>query len=149
VAGGIKIEWFPFPSAIYPYTVSQPSSFRHIVLQDLASHNVDFFFPSLGSYTTNVNIYAVPGTKAGNEKDYLQSIGGHNIRRSTWLNIAGKKVPLMCGNFKGLVARYTLEQSTFAADGLVWHLTMSYDMKYRKLMRPTLLKIIKSFHLRT
>lgn len=145
---GVKVNWLPFSSTVYPYTVSQPSSFRHYVFQDAANRSVDYFFPSLGSYTTNVNIYAVPGHDVANEKEYLRSIGASNVHRSMWLTLMGQRRPLICGDFKGLVGHWTIEQTTFATPGLVWRLTASYDIRYRKLMRSTLIRILKSFHLR-
>jgi hypothetical protein len=148
VFSGIIVTWSPFQSHLYPYTVSQPSSYRHIVLQDAAGHGVDYFFPSLGSFTTNVNIWAEPGHSVSNDGVYLRSMGAKNIQRSGWMKIVGQRRPIMRGDFKGIAGRWTVEQVTFSAAGLVWHLTASYDPKFKKV-RPTLLRILSSFKLHT
>jgi len=143
---GITTTTIHFSSTLYPYSIDQPSSFRHIIFTDTDNHRVDYFFPALGSFTTNANIYAVPGRDAPDEQTYLHSIGGHHVKRSARISIAGQLRPVMRGDFKGIAGRWTIEQVTFAAHGYVWHLTASYDVKYKK-MRPILIAILSSFKL--
>jgi len=144
---GAAITWTRIDSRTYPYTILRPSSFTYIVLTDSYGRKVDYFFPALGSFTTNVNIYTEPGRKADDEKAYLGSIGATHIRRSDWVDLVGKRLPLIRGDFHGLAGTWTEERTTFTARGLIWHLTLSYDVRYRNLRR-TMLRMIRSFRLR-
>jgi hypothetical protein len=146
VLAGVTVTWSRFHSNTYPYSVLQPSSFRHAVLSNTANQQVDYFFPSLGSFTTNFNVEATPGHSMRDEASYLRSENGHNIHRVGWLRIAGQKVALMHANFGGLAGNYSIDQVCFMAGSKVWQLTASYDAKFRSL-RATLLKMLRSFRL--
>lgn len=141
------IAWTPFSSALYPYTVSQPSSYRHVVLQDSAGHNADYFFPSLGSYTTNVSIYAEPGRTIGNDAAYLRSTGGKHVHKSGTFSIASQQVPILHADFHGLAGNWSVDRICFQTQGMVWYLTASYDQRYRRLL-PLLMRMLHSFRLR-
>lgn len=143
---GASFTWHRYSSTAYPYSIEQPSSYRHIVLHDTANQQADYFFPSLGSFTTNVNIYAFPGSRAPNEATYLHSLGGREIHRDGWLKIAGKRSPLIASHFRGIAAHWTMEQTTFVNRGIVWRITASYEDRFRRL-RPTLLRMLRSFRL--
>ena len=149
-AASVGVVWSPFSSTIYPYTISQPSSFRHIVIRDASNVPVDYFFPGLGSSTTNLNVRAVPGHETGIQDQVkgLRDNGGQNIRRSGWMQLAGQRLALICADFNNLAGRYTEERVSFAARGMVWSITASYDHKYRKKIRATLLRMMRSFRLR-
>lgn len=142
---GTITTWIPFRSDIYPYTIQQPSSYRHIVIVDTAKHKVDYFFPSLGSSVTNVNIYA-DGTYI-RPRAYLRSIGGSNVHRSGWLRVMGHRYPLTCANFTGIRSRWTIEQIDFRARGRVWHLTASYDHRFRN-QRGLMMHMLRTFRAR-
>src|SRR5579859_6446288 len=88
---GVSISWTPFRSSVYSYSISQPSSFRHVVLPNTANQKVDYFFPSVGSFPTNVNILATPGTVVQNQVAYLKQMNGRNIHRSAWITIMGRR----------------------------------------------------------
>ena len=144
----IGVTWSVFNSTIYPYTISQPSSFRHVVLRDSSDQPVDYFFPSpLGSTTTNLHIQADPERGSVNEMAHLRGAGGRNVHLIGWMQLAGERVPLVHGDFKGLAGRWTIEEVAFSARGMVWYITASYDLKYRSL-RPILLRMMRSFRLR-
>jgi hypothetical protein len=140
----VSISWTPFRSTVYSYSISQPSSFRHTVLPNTANQAVDYFFPSVGSFLTNVNIVAVPGTAVQNQVAYLKQINGKNIHRSAWLVIMGHREALMHADFNSLAGKFSVEQVRFAYKGTVWQLTASYERKYRK-MRSMMLRMLKSF----
>jgi hypothetical protein len=146
----VGVVWSPFASTIYPYSISQPSSFRHIVIRDTADVPVDYFFPSLGSSTTNLHIKAVPGHETGiqDEVNMLRDLGGHHVRRTGWIRLAGQRLAVLCADFNTYAGQYTIERVSFTARGLVWNMTASYDLKYRKKIRPTLLRMMRSFRLR-
>jgi hypothetical protein len=144
VLAGVSISWTPFRSSVYSYSISQPSSFKHIVLPNTAKQQVDYFFPSIGSFPTNVNIVAVPGTTVQNEKAYLKQMNGQNIHRSAWLDIMGHREALMHADFNSLAGKFSIEQARFAYKGTVWQLTASYERKYRK-MRALMLRMLASF----
>src|SRR5438309_373245 len=61
------VTWTPFHSTLYPYSISQPSSFRHLTVQVAPNQFNDFFYPSVGSSTTNVNVSAIAGRDLPNE----------------------------------------------------------------------------------
>lgn len=147
VLGSVSISWTPFHSSLYPYSISQPSSFKHVVLTNTANQQVDYFFPSLGSYTTNVNIVAVPGNKVQDEVALLKESNGHNIHRSVWLTIMGRRVKFMHATFSGLAGSYAIDQARFVYNHMVWQLTASYASKYRKAMRPLMLRMLASFRI--
>jgi hypothetical protein len=149
-AAGVGVVWSPFSSTIYPYSISQPSSFKHIVIRDASDVPIDYFFPALGSSTTNLNIKAVPGHETGiqDQVNLLRNNGGQHIRRSGWMQLAGQRLALLCADFNNLAGRYTEERVSFGARGMVWDLTASYDHKYKKIIRPVLLRMMRSFRLR-
>ncbi len=144
VFAGASTFWTPFHSSIYPYSVSQPSSFRHVILPNAANRQVDFFFPSLGSFTTNVNIVANPKTVPRKEIDYLKSLGGQNVHQSGWLTFMGKRRRLVRADFSGLAGKYTVEQALYVEANTEWQLTASYAQKYRS-WRTTMVKMLDTF----
>lgn len=139
---GITIKWIPFHSHVYPYSVLQPSSYRHDVIQDTSGQKVDFFFPTLGSSVTNVNIYC-DDSNSGTVKR-LQSIGGTHVHRSAWMTIMGKRYPVIYADFSSYGQYWTLEQITVPMQGRIWHLTASYAHKFRN-QRPIMMKMLRSF----
>jgi hypothetical protein len=143
---GIRITWHPFPSTLFPYTISQPSSYRHAVITDALGHKADFFFPDLGSYTTNVNVYAQPSHLVRDQIS-LRSLGARHVSRSGWVRIQGKHLQLERGEFHGIAGHWIMEQVTFSSHGWLWHLTASYDYRYRS-MRSMMLRMIQSFKAR-
>jgi len=149
-AAGVGVVWSPFSSTIYPYSISQPSSFKHIVIRDTANIPVDYFFPALGSSTTNLHVKAVPGSESAiqDQVKVLRDLGGQHIRRTGWMQLAGQRLALICADFNTYAGRYTIERVSFTARGLVWDITASYDLKFRKKIRPTLLRMMRSFRLR-
>jgi hypothetical protein len=144
VLAGVSVSWAPFHSSLYPYSISQPSSFKHVVLPNTANLQVDYFFPSIGSFPTNVNIVAKPGRDMRNEVAYLKGINGHNIFRSGWLKIMGHREALMHADFDGLAGKYSVEQIRFVYKDTVWQLTASYEPKYRKMLS-IMLRMLSSF----
>lgn len=141
---GITISWIHFDSNIYPYSITQPSSFRHLVLPTASDQKIDYFFPSLGSTTTNVNISATRGNAAVDVRQYLRSVEGTHVRKVGWLRIMGRNLTLTRADFKGYFGRYAEEQVSFTAGGYAWRLTASYDLRYSNL-RNTMLRMIRSF----
>jgi hypothetical protein len=145
VLAGVSITWTPFHSTLYPYSLSQPSSFKHAVLTlDASSQKVDYFSPPLGSSVTNVTIVATPGDPLQNALDYLKSIDGHHIHRSGWISLAGARRPLIRADFDGYPGKWTVEEVSFAAAGYYWRLSMSYARQFKNL-RSTMLRMIQSF----
>lgn len=134
----------PVKSTVYPYTITPPAGFKYVVLVDSSGRKVDYFFPALGSFVTNINIYAVRGTTIPDGQTYLRLIGAAHVHKSGLIQIMGRKVPLMLGDFRGFVGRWTLEQTTLVACGLTWRLTVSYDVKYVRL-RSTMLHAVQTF----
>lgn len=144
---GVSVSWVRFSSAVFPYSIMQPSSYRHIVSEDALGGKGDYFFPNLGSFTTNVNIRALPGHVVQDETAYLHSLGGRHVRRVGTLRLSGKAYPIESADFRGLVGSWTVQQATFTGRDLVWTLTASFDAKYVK-MRPQMLRMLQSFQLR-
>lgn len=144
---GVSISWSKFDSNVYPYRISQPSSFRHIVETDSVGHRSDFFFPSLGSSTTSVSVWATPGDAAVSPMQNLRDKEGQNVHRSGTITVVGKKMRLFCADFQGLSGAWTEEQVSFIAQGYVWRLTASYDRRY-KALRSTMLRMLASFKIR-
>lgn len=144
VLASVSVSWAPFHSSLYSYSISQPSSFRHVVLPNTANQQVDYFFPSEGSFPTNVNIVGVPGHTAGNEIAYLKQISGKHIHRSAWLNIMGHRKAIMHADFNGLAGSYSVEQVRFAYRDTVWQLTASYATKFHR-MRSMMLRMLGTF----
>jgi hypothetical protein len=144
VVASVSVSWSPFHSSLYPYSISQPSSFRHIVLANTASQQVDFFFPSVGSYTTNVNVVAEPGHAKRDEAAFLKGLNGRHIHVSARLRIMGHRRAVTHADFSSLAGNYSIEQVCFVHKGTVWQLTASYQTPYRK-MRPMMLRMLKSF----
>jgi hypothetical protein len=144
VFAGATGSWIPFHSSTYPYTLEQPASFRHVILANTANQKVDFFFPSLGSFTTNVNILAQPGRPLSDEKTLLQAMNGHDVHRSGWLTIMGHRLPVIHADFDSLAGKYSIEQIRYTDGTTSWQLTASYEPKYRSL-RSTMLKMIGTF----
>jgi hypothetical protein len=143
---GVTITWSPYHSTVYDYTISQPSSYRHLVIQTAPDQRDDYFYPSLGSSTTNVNVSATRGHTLEPELQYLRSRDGKNVHRSAWVSIVGRKLPLMCADFNSLVGKYRLEQVSFMSGGRVWRVTASYDLRFQN-QRSIMLRMIKSFKL--
>jgi hypothetical protein len=135
---GSPVTWTRVQSSLYPYTIEQPSSFRHVVLQDATNRRVDYFFPSLGSFTTNLHVSAVHGGASSAE-----TRGGTT---SEVVRLAGHQRPLRRREMHGVAGRWTMEQVTFTGCGLTWSLTLSYAPQYRSL-RPTMLRMLTSFRL--
>lgn len=147
VLSGILVSWSSFHSKTYPYTMMRPSSFTFAKLRTTGHSNVDYFFPALGSFTTNVNISATPGRDHRSERSYLLGEQGKNVHRSGWITIMGHRRALMSADFVGLVSRWRLEQVVLYAGKRTWRLTASYDRQYRKL-RPVMLRMLRSFRTR-
>lgn len=145
-AGNVRVNYDPFSSAIYPYRVMQPSSFRHVVLPDPLGHNIDYFYPSLGSAVTDVNIYADGGPLI-NMTNLLKQSGAYRVRRSGYLKIGGVRVGLVSGDRRGYPGHWREERAEFVAGGRVWHITMSYLLRYQN-MRGAMLHMVRSFRLR-
>ena len=144
VLASVSVSWTPFHSSLYPYSISQPSSFKHVVLPNTANQQVDYFFPSVGSYPTNVNIVSTPGRAAWDEVAYLKGINGYHIHRSGWLKIMGHREALMHADFNGLAGKFSVDQIRFVYKDTVWQLTASYVPKYRN-MRAMMLRMLASF----
>lgn len=144
VLASVSVSWAPFRSTVYSYTISQPSSFKHVVLANTANQQVDYFFPSVGSFPTNVNIVAVPGHTVGNWVSYFRNMNGHNIHRSGWLKVMGDRRPLIHADFNTLIGNYSVDQVRFVFKDTVWQLTASYETRFRG-MRPLMLRMLASF----
>lgn len=144
VLASVSVSWAPFRSTVYSYTISQPSSFKHIVLPNTANQQVDYFFPSVGSFPTNVNIVGVPGHAVGNWVSYFHGINGHNIHRSGWVNVMGQRRPLMHADFSTLVGKFSVDEVRFVDRDTVWQLTASYEPRFRS-MRTLMLRMLASF----
>jgi hypothetical protein len=142
------VSWDTFHSSLYPYSISQPSSFLHITIALTPDRRVDYFYPSLGSATTNVNVSAVTGHTLISEPSYLRSLDGRNVRRSAWIYIAGQQLPLMCADFQSIMGKYRIEQLAFVAGGMVWRVTASYDLRYQN-MRSMMIRMLQSFKLQS
>lgn len=142
----ITITWNRFDSRIYPYSVSQPSSFRHIVIPTDDGKRLDYFAPSLGSYVTNVSISAVRGDRFNSKLD-LKDRDGRNVHRSGWLRVLRQRRPVYQGSFQGPGGRWTEQEICFSAGGYAWRLVASYDVRYKKL-RPLMLRMLGTFRLR-
>lgn len=140
----VGITWLHFRSSTYPYTMAQPSSFRHVVLKDAMQRPVDYFFPSLGSTTTNVNVYAVARLGAPYARSYLHMLGGKHIHNSGMVVIMGKKRHVVIAQFHGLAGKWTVEEVTIAVGSRMWYLTASYVWRYHKL-RPIMMRMLHSF----
>lgn len=143
---GIRVTWHPYSSTLFPYTISQPSSFRHVVITDISGRNSDYFYPDLGSNTTDVNVYAQPQHLA-RDQSTLHSMGATHASRSGWVRIQGKHLQLQRRDLRGLAGHWIMEQVTFNAHGWLWHLTASYDYRYRS-MRSMMLRMLQSFKAR-
>ncbi len=139
---GITVNWLPFSSQTYPYTVQQPSSYKHVVIQDISGNPVDYFFPSLGSWITNVNIYCDHGHL--NAAADLRSVGAKHVHRVARILIDGTRRTLIRGQFNSIAGRWTEEQVVFPDHGKVWHLTASYASQFHS-QRPIMIKMLKSF----
>lgn len=144
---GISITWHRVSSKIYPYSMSQPSSYRHVVLRDASNRPADYFFPSLGSFVTNVNVYAYRGWRAPDEEQYLSSLGGQRIHHDGSIMVARHRYAIISAHFRGIADHWTMEQTTFVANGFVWRLTASYEDRFHHL-RSILLRMLRSFSLR-
>jgi len=147
VMTGITVTWSPYHSTLYPYTISQPSSFKHAVLS-LSSDDerVDYFSPALGSATTNVTVSAQQGGSLQPAVEYLRSLDGHHIRQSGWIEVLGQLRPLMRADFNGYTGKWTIEEVNFTAQGYNWRVSCSYAARYSKL-RSLMLRMIRSFKL--
>jgi hypothetical protein len=146
VLASVSVSWTPFHSTLYPYRISQPSSFKHVALTNTAHQRVDYFFPSVGSFPTNVNILARPRRMLRDGGACLKQRDGYHVYRSGWLRIMGRREPLMRADFHGLAGKYSIEQVCFVQKNTVWQLTASYETKYRT-MRSMMLRMLASFHI--
>jgi hypothetical protein len=144
---GITVKWSLFNSTVYPYTITQPSTFKHEVLTSSTGQLVDYFFAvGLGSFTTNVNISASRGTQSLTADDLLRADNGTDVKQSGWLRVMGHNLRLTRATFRGLVGTWIEEAVTFTAGGYSWRLTASYDPRYKSL-RSTMLRMLSSFKL--
>lgn len=144
---GITVKWSPFTSTIYPYTISQPSTFTHQV-SDARGQPTDYFFASgLGSFTTNVNISAERGNHVAHNLAVFRSDSGKKARQSGWLHVMGHNLRLIRSTYHTLAGTWVEEQVTFAAGGYTWLLTASYEPRFKSL-RPTMIRMLSSFKLR-
>lgn len=145
---GVTVKWTLFSSALYPYAMSAPSSFRHEVIVSANGQKADYFFASgLGSFTTNVSVSASRTQTVSDEITFLRSHNGHRVRRSGWLRVMGHRLALIRADFHGLTGRWTQEQVSFQAHGYTWRLTASYAPRFRRL-RPVMLRMLSSVKLR-
>jgi hypothetical protein len=141
---GVSVSWTRFHSSLYPYHISQPSSFKHVILTNTAHQRVDYFFPSVGSFPTNVNIVATPGRKVRDGGACLKKREGYHVHRVGWLRIMGRLEPLVRSDVDGLAGKYSVEQVCFVRKGTVWQLNASYETRFRA-MRTTMLRMLASF----
>jgi hypothetical protein len=139
---GITVTWVPFRSPTYPYRILQPSSYKYLAIDDTSGRPHDYFFPSLGSQITNVNIYCDHLNAAA--KKELQTAGAKHIQSDGRILIDGSRRVLFKGQFRGLIQNWTEERTVFAEHGRVWHLTISYEPRFRS-QRPIMIKMLKSF----
>jgi hypothetical protein len=147
VLSGITLTWSPFHSTLYPYTLSQPSSFKHAVLNlDASAQKVDYFSPPLGSAVTNVTVVATAGDAPRSATNYLRSIDGHGIKRIGWITVAGARRDLIQASFNGYPGKWTMEEVSFEANGYYWRLSLSYARQFKNL-RIVMLKMLSSFKL--
>ncbi|MCA1595231.1 MAG: hypothetical protein LC772_02225 [Chloroflexi bacterium] len=145
---GISIIWLPFASSVYPYTISQPSSFQHLIIRDTSNQQqVDYFFGGQGTAFTNVNIAAVKGSRVEKPVQYLQSKDATHIRRGGVITILGKRRRWTLAKFHGLVARWSVETTTFVAGGWTWRMTVSHDAPNKRLI-PLMEKMVRTFKLK-
>ncbi|GAC1327052.1 MAG: hypothetical protein NVS2B16_01920 [Chloroflexota bacterium] len=144
---GVRITYDPFTSTIYPYRVLQPSSFRHIVVLDLTGHGVDYFYPDLGSFVTNVNIYAVTPGQMKNQAQMMHPTGAKHVHISGYLRVDKKRVPIFSSDHRAFPGHWREETAQFSSGGMIWHVTISYLLRYRNL-RPVMMRMIRSFHIR-
>jgi hypothetical protein len=145
---GVTINWVHFSSDVYPFTISQPSSFKHVVLTDTAHIRVDYFSPSLGSAVTDVSVFAVPGSQVPNPRAYLRAGGGRHVHTAGKIKISGRQRTLTAANFNSFGNHWIVEQVSFAQGGLVWRLSASYEPRYAT-MRPVMVRMLQSFVFRT
>jgi hypothetical protein len=146
--GHVTITWVHFSSTVYPYAISQPSSFSHVVYVSAGHRQVDYFSPALGSATTDVNIFTSPGSSLPDPQGYLRDQGGFHVRSDGWLTVDSHRRRLTEADFQSFGNRWTVEQVSFVTRGTVWRLTASYDLKYRSL-RSIMLRMVSSFKLRS
>lgn len=147
VLSSVTVKWTVFGSDLYPYKISQPSSFRHLVIATSSGQRSDFFFPELlGSFTTNVNVTATAGHIVDDEVSYLRSHNGKHVQKSGMLRIMGRARTVTRAYFHGLTGKWVEEQVSFAANGYTWRLTASYEPRFKRL-RATMLRMISSFKL--
>jgi hypothetical protein len=145
---GITVKWSPFSSTIYPYTISQPSTFKHQPATTPSGQQFDYFFADgLGSFTTNVNITAQRGNKVAHELAVFRSEGASKPKQDGWLRVMGHNLRLNHFVTHGLAGTWIEERVTFVAGGYTWVLTASYDPRYKNLL-PTMLRMLGSFKLR-
>jgi hypothetical protein len=119
-----------------------------VVYVNAAHRNIDYFSPALGSATTDVNIFTIPGNSLPDPQKYLQNQGGLRVRSSGSIEVDGHRRPLTAADFQSFGNRWTVEQVSFVMRGSIWRLTASYDLKYRSL-RPVMLRMLSSFKLRS
>lgn len=143
---GISIKWSTFNSTLYPYSISQPSTFSHQV-GTLGGLPADIFFANgLGSYTTNVNITAQRGNSVAQDLAVFRRQSDGTAKSVGWLRVMGHNLQLIRSKSDGLVGPWVEERVTFSAGGYTWRLTASYEPRYKRL-RPTMLRMLASFKL--
>lgn len=140
-------SWINFNSKLFPYSIKQPLSFRHVVLLTDQNVRVDYFAPALGSYTTSVTISANHGHVVNSAAD-MHARSGQNIRADGKITILNHKMSVTRASFHGLAGSWVEEQVSLSAGGYAWRLTASYDTRYEKL-RGVMLQMLQSFKLRT
>jgi hypothetical protein len=147
VLTGITVTWSPYHSSLYPYSIAEPSSFKHAVLTlDASGQKVDYFSPPVGSAVTNVTVVATAGDAPRSATSYLRSIDGHDIKSVGSLSVAGARRELIRANFDGYPGKWTIEEMSFEANGYYWRISMSYARQFKNL-RSVMLKMLRSFKL--
>lgn len=139
---GITVKWTRFHSHTYPYSILQPSSYQLLTQELPGKPKTDYYYPALGSYVTNVNVYCDHSKLSATT--YLRTHNGQNVHRIAWVTIMGKRRGLIRADFVNPYSRWTIEQVVFSAGGQDWHLTMSYAPQFQN-QRPIMLKMLGSF----
>lgn len=143
---GVTTTYSRVNSSVYPYSIREPSTFRHVVIPNDGEQNVDLYAPPIGSAPTAVTVYA-EHDGGQNAIEYFITHHGRNVHRSAWVTIMGRKMALECADFNSFGVHYRQEEVTFHARGYFWRLTISYELRYRSY-RPVLLKMLGTFKLR-
>jgi hypothetical protein len=148
VLTGISVKWSPFSSTAYPYTISQPSTFKHQTVETAAGQQIDYFFASgLGSFTTNVNISATRGDRVSEDLRVFRSESAGKTKQVGWVRVMGHNLPVTRATFHGLAGTWVEELVSFTSGGYTWSLTASYEPRFSHL-RPLMLRMLGTFKLR-